>query len=194
MKTIKTTVYSFNELSDKAKKKALENLYDINVDADWGLFLYDDFYSALSIIGVSTGENSIRSSGFASQGDGLSFTGLYSYSRGALERISDEVGLCDFLDITPEVKSLEAIQKKNDYKLEGRIERISHAYCHENTVRYYSDADADTDDELTAIFRAIMVKFYRVLEREHGHLTSDESIEATIEANDYYFTDNGKLV
>lgn len=35
-------VYKFNELPEDAQQKALENLYDINVDHDWWGGIYDD--------------------------------------------------------------------------------------------------------------------------------------------------------
>lgn len=40
--TTKHTVYSFDELSEEAKQKALENLYDINVNYDWWEYIYGD--------------------------------------------------------------------------------------------------------------------------------------------------------
>lgn len=40
--TTKHTVYNFDELSEDAKQKALENLYDINVNYDWWEFIYED--------------------------------------------------------------------------------------------------------------------------------------------------------
>lgn len=44
MKTItKTyTVYSFDELSEEAKQKAIESLYDINVNYEWWESVYED--------------------------------------------------------------------------------------------------------------------------------------------------------
>lgn len=44
MKTIikEYQVYKFDELSDTAKDKALNDLYDINVDHDWWESVYDD--------------------------------------------------------------------------------------------------------------------------------------------------------
>ncbi len=38
----KTTVYSFDELSDDAKQAVLEKLYDINVDYEWWNSIYED--------------------------------------------------------------------------------------------------------------------------------------------------------
>jgi len=40
--TTHTTVYKFDELTEEGKRKALENLYDINVDFDWWDSTYDD--------------------------------------------------------------------------------------------------------------------------------------------------------
>ena len=42
MRTIRTKVYKFSELSDKAKQKAIEKFYDINVDYDWWESVYED--------------------------------------------------------------------------------------------------------------------------------------------------------
>lgn len=40
--TTHTTVYKFGELSEEAQRKALENLYDINVSFDWWESTYED--------------------------------------------------------------------------------------------------------------------------------------------------------
>jgi hypothetical protein len=40
--TTEHTVYNFDELSDEAKQKALEKLYDINVEFDWWDMTYED--------------------------------------------------------------------------------------------------------------------------------------------------------
>lgn len=42
MKTIEVTVYSFDELSDKAKEKVLRNFSDINVYFNWWEYTYLD--------------------------------------------------------------------------------------------------------------------------------------------------------
>jgi hypothetical protein len=36
------TVYSFDELSEEGKEKAISKLYDLNVDHEWWSFTYDD--------------------------------------------------------------------------------------------------------------------------------------------------------
>lgn len=42
MRTITKSIYSFNELSEEAKGKAVERLFDINVDHKWWEFIYED--------------------------------------------------------------------------------------------------------------------------------------------------------
>lgn len=42
MRIQETKLYKFNELSDEAKQKALEGLYDINVDLEWFEAVYYD--------------------------------------------------------------------------------------------------------------------------------------------------------
>lgn len=42
MKIKSYEVYKFNELSEEAQQKAIENLYDINVDHDWWEFVYEN--------------------------------------------------------------------------------------------------------------------------------------------------------
>jgi hypothetical protein len=54
METITETynIYSFNELSDESKEKAVENLHDINVDYDW----WDNVYSDAEQVGIKIEE------------------------------------------------------------------------------------------------------------------------------------------
>lgn len=42
MRTIETNLHKFEELTEGAKEKALEQLWDINVDLDWYDFTYED--------------------------------------------------------------------------------------------------------------------------------------------------------
>ena len=42
MRTIRTKIYKFSELSKEAQQKAIENLSGINVDYDWWQSIYED--------------------------------------------------------------------------------------------------------------------------------------------------------
>ena len=42
MRIVEKYLYHFNELNDKAKQSAVNQMYDLNVDYDWWNFIYDD--------------------------------------------------------------------------------------------------------------------------------------------------------
>ncbi len=42
MRNKEITLYQFSELSEEAKEKAINNLFDINLDHDWWEFTYED--------------------------------------------------------------------------------------------------------------------------------------------------------
>ena len=44
-RTTETTLYTFEELTDEAQEKALEHLWDINVDYEWWDFIVEDISS-----------------------------------------------------------------------------------------------------------------------------------------------------
>lgn len=193
MRTIETTVYEFDELSEKAQEKALEKFYDINIDYDWYEFSIDDFVSILNTIGIDCTVKDIQFSGFYSQGDGLSFTGHYSYSKGAYKKIVDEFPR--WTELHKDVQALQDIQSRHFYRISGDIYRIGHFYSHENTVKFgYSHYSDEVESELTEIFRDIMQEFYRHLEKEYEYLTSREAIIETIKCNEYEFDEFGNLV
>ena len=73
-RTISKEVFTFDELSKGAQKRALDNLRDINVDYDdWAEFLLEQYKEE----GVKKGFgiDQIYYSGFSSQGDGASWDG-----------------------------------------------------------------------------------------------------------------------
>ncbi len=56
----KTTVYSFDELSDDTKQAVLEKLYDINIDYKW----WDSIYEDAKNVGIEITEFEIERSSF----------------------------------------------------------------------------------------------------------------------------------
>lgn len=60
MRTYTTThtVYTFDELSEDSKEKAIERLYDINVNYDWWEYVYEDAATiGLNITGFELDRN-----------------------------------------------------------------------------------------------------------------------------------------
>lgn len=72
MRTVRTKVYKFSELSKEAKKKAVEKYWDINTDYDqWADPIIEGAEEDLRDAGFNNVK--VMYSGFGSQGDGACF-------------------------------------------------------------------------------------------------------------------------
>ena len=203
MRTIEITAYQFAELSDKAKQKALEKMYDINVHDDWFDSVYEDFKMICECLGITL--NSRRSgkfdepciyfSGFSSQGDGACFEGSYSYVKGASKAIRDHAPQDKKLHAIAD--QLQALQKRNFYSLEGWTKQFNHNYYSMSVGCERSDCKElanDTEDDFKSLMEDLANWLYRQLETEYEYQTSEAAIIETIEANEYEFDENGKRI
>ena len=190
MKTItkETTVYKFSELNEEAKEKAIENLYDINVDTEfWHECVIDNFKEDMEKIGFQV--DKVYFSGFSSQGDGACFEGKMIDLR--LFLLKHKMGN----------KFRKFLNYSNDMGIS--TEHRGHYYhemCMIVTVSDYallysiSQERFDSFEEwITETLRDYARGVYKQLEKEYDYLTSAKVIEETIEANDYDFTEDGKL-
>lgn len=55
----------------------------------------------------------------------------------------------------------------------------------------WQDMTADAEDTVIEALRDLAHWLYRQLEREYDWLSSDETVDETIAANDYTFTEDG---
>lgn len=188
MKTITQNVYTFDELSEEARKKVLENLRDMNVDfVGWDECVLEDMKEQLEKAGFM--EPKIFYSGFSSQGDGACFDVSYI-----------DVDLIIANSGVPEFAQLKG-------KLVGGIKKNSYAnhYSHAGT-RYveldYDDSDEEQDEELltrlTEYVEQRRVEYcydiYNALGKEYDYQTSDEAVIEAIRINEYLFYGDGILV
>lgn len=214
--TITQTVYTFDELSPKAKERA----------RDWWRQLeHQDFEAcfeaaetAAKLMGISFGTRpyssapSIYWSGFCSQGDGASFVGEYEYNLNCARKIRQEFPTDETLHKI--VDALVALQKPHSFKLTASIERSSSNYCHEYTMQvavYVPEEDPpfeaeivqttiveidglpdDVEVTLLEIMRNFARWIYRGIEAEYDYQMSDECVDDTLEANEYTFTEDGE--
>lgn len=205
METRTYTVYKFDELPEEGKKKALENLYYINVDGDyWYEHIFDEWTEKLEAHGFM--QPKISFSGFASQGDGACFD-IQSFDAKAFIEANNLQG------------RFHAILKFPS-AFDGHIQKNAYAthYSHYNTRFFdYSIELSETDDgsmddeerkefngeydmqasdlmhEAEAVRATFSKEIYRDLEKEYDYQTSEEAIIETIRANDYDFTEDGKI-
>ena len=209
-RTIETTVYTIDELSEAARERVRAWYRDTCLDHEWYDFVYEDFQTICGILGIALRTSPVRLygggtrdkphvffRGFASQGDGASFEGAYSHPRGAakgirahapqdteLHRIADE---------------LQAVQKRNFWQLTGTI-RTCGNYCHEYSMTFEVERDSPTwqpmtdgaEDAVIEAMRDLARWLYRQLRQEYEHLTSDGAIDETVGANGWTFTAGGE--
>jgi len=198
MKTITVNVYSFNELSDEAKKKAREWYRDGGFDFEWWDFVYDDSITIAGLMGIDISK--IYFSGFYSQGDGACFEGYYSYKINSVNLVKEYAP--EDKELRRIIETLQAIQKKHFYKLSANVKHRGH-YYHENCTEIqvykdgnylHSESELQAEDEISECLRDFMMWIYKSLENNWDYLNSDESVDETIEANDYEFDESGNLI
>ena len=209
-----TELFQFAELSDEAKEKAIENNREWNIHDDWFDCVYETYSTFLAMIGAdceltpgktiagrTTWKPSICFSGFGSQGDGASFDCNYSYKSGAVKAIASEFGGEDGEKFKAYAKRLIAAQKRVFYSAEIGIRRQGR-YYHSNTMyssefnlldSYSQETYSRTESDILEIFRDIADSLYRDLEKEYEYLTSNESVQTSLELNEIEFNENGGM-
>lgn len=167
--TVVTKVYKFEELSDKGKEKALENLWDLNVDYEWWEGVYED----AAQIEMDITEFDLDQKRYCNAKIPLPL----ETARLILENHGET---CDTYKLAKEflngVEKAESSAQNcffevyDEYKLEGEIE------------------------DLEATFKKVLCKEYAsMLQKEYEYLTSKEGILESIESNDYDFTEDGEI-
>jgi plasmid maintenance system killer protein len=173
MRTIQTTLYKFNELSEAAQKKAITEFYSINIEHDWFDFIFEDAKN----IGLKINE----------------FDNDRGYCKGKLLHSLTEV--CDLI-ITNHGESCETHKTAKSYLKEWDKLVAEHSDGIQKD-KVCEDKEYEFDklaDELDKQFRLSLCEDYRIiLQHEYEYQTSDAAIKETIIANDYEFTIEGNF-
>ena len=190
MRIQETKIYTFDELNEDAKEKALDNCRDINTfdGSEWWNHIYADAKAVAKTLGIDV--DSIYFSGFSSQGDGACFTGTYEYHKGwRAELLDHELFDADLLEIG---NALQEAQRKAFYTIVARIAHRGH-YSHSGCMAIDDDASCSFDsDGIRDALRLLADWMYSSLEAEYDYLTSDEAVRESILANEYEFTETGE--
>lgn len=174
MKTIEIKLYSFDELSDEAKQKAIEKLSDINVKYDWWNTTYED-----------------------AENVGLKITAF------DIDRASYVHGEFIFPAIAVSAKIIQehgkdcathktALKFSADYdvlvaKYSDGIDKTKVTYENEDT--FNQESGALENDFLNSLCE----DYLKILRDDYEYQTSEEAIIEMIIANKYDFTEDGKL-
>jgi hypothetical protein len=186
MKELKIKTYSFDELSDTAKQKALEISREDNVGYYWTQVVEWDWQDKLEALGYY--DIGILYSGFWSQGDGACFTAKINIA-----------------------KWLKAHKLENKYRLvfsntENITATLTHCahYYHSTTTNLSIEdnlhlASKKWDTQLNEIDELILKereemgnKIYKDLESEYEYITSDDAVSEMLIENEYQFTIDGE--
>lgn len=170
------------------KEELIDEHRDINVDHDWWGCTYEYFDEICKLMGVVINRDGLSFSGFGSQGDGASFTGVFdgSVAEGAPESIRKHAPKDAVLhNIADELCNAG----RTYFQCHVDIHRNNSPYVHSDTmgIVYVDSVYGDIDDWSDAVIEALesdILKlmrdladwFYRALEQEYEYLTSDEVV------------------
>lgn len=212
MRTVRTKVYKFNELSKTAKEKAIESFYDINMDYDWWDSVYEDFSMFCETIGLTIDTDKTYFRGFSSQGNGAAFTGYIN-----LIEFIDGINKRKYLSHAPNTKEetrfnpsiclvdkrvIDLINRRwidvnidiiaNDRQYSTKLSfSTNYTYNQCNNYIHIDNELSKLEDWLEEVLNDLTHHLYRLLEKEHEYLTSKEAITETIKANEYEFKKDG---
>lgn len=194
-------VYKFDELpSERAKEKAREWWRtSSSSDTFWSECVIEDAQQCAEILGIEIGkarhskEPSVYWSGFSYQGDGASFEGRYSYTKGAAKAIRAHAPQDSELHRIAD--RLQALQRRIFYRGVFDISQ-SGRYSHEMTMRmeWREECPDDLADDFLEVFRDFARWIYKSLRDAWEWENEDGQVEENIRCNEYEFTAGGEIL
>jgi len=172
MRTIQTTVYTFDELTPSAQQTAIETVCDINVSHEWWESTYEDAKNV-----------------------GLKITGFnLDRKRHATGRFISSAYECAYAILREHGESCETFKTASAFiaQWDALVAKYSDG---KDTSRVTDENEYDFDneaDELEEDFLQSILEDYSImLQNQYEYLQSDEAIVETIKANEYEFTEEG---
>jgi len=188
MKTVEIKLYKFEELSEAVQQKVLEKLWDINVDYEWWDFIYDDADNVnLKISGFDIGRGSYCE---------IEFTQISIDTAKAILKNHGET--CETYVLAKNFLS-EHNRLQNEYnKYSDLYENMNpETDEEEQQEQEYYDLMKSFEDDIEELEKEFLNdlsnEYLSNLRKSYDYLTSEEAIKEAIEANDYDFTENGKI-
>lgn len=205
--------YEFDELSDDAKKTAIENHRDWNLFHNWYEYTIEMWKERLESIGFEDAD--ISFSGFCSQGDGASFT-----ARCDTQKLLNTLLICQGKHIGDYKKWRLWFELAENGLIKFDMYRKTHQYSHEYTVdgiltedfsglnnrmwkekspgsfSYWSVFENKTqlrelEESFNYLCLSLFKKIYSDLEEEYYYLQKDEVIGESLQANGFEFDEFG---
>lgn len=183
-------IFTFEELSEEAQEKVLQEFWDINVNYEWWEFIYDD----------------AKNVGVEIDGFDIGWGNSISGSIDDLETVCNKIIIEHGESTETAILALEYLDKF--IVLNARLDRavdvmdeIDRRYDDlnpEKADRVYDTADKiveaceDEIQDLSEEFEKDILECYlTILRNKYEYLTSEDVIIETIQANEYEFTEDG---
>ena len=172
MKTKTIEIYTFNELSDKAKEKAVQENYDWNVNFDWWDSIYEDAKNVgITINGFDIDRGSYCKIDFRYDAEDICQKIIMEHGEG-----------CETYRIASTFLSYyDELVKKHSDGIKTNI--------------VAEDNEEDFDNEFIGLeiglHHDLSEEYLSVLRKEYEYLTSEEAIAEALEANEVEFTIDG---
>ena len=177
IKTTETKVYTWDELTDEQKEKALSKLYDINTDYEWWQSVYEDAEDVgIKITSFDLDRN--------------------RYAKGKLTMNAIDVAKAIVEDHGPDCETHKTAKAFLDTVTPMIDFRDNFADDDNTTEEEYKTFDDNTDkiEELEEeLLKSILEDYSIMLQKEYEYLSSEEAIVETIKANEYEFDENGNI-
>ncbi len=162
MRTIRTKVYKFNELTEEGQQKAIENLSDINVDYSWWESTYEDAANiGLKITSFDLDRNRHAKGEFITSAAETAELIQSNHGKDCETYKTATTFLNDLNELTGKHENIEDVNENDIEELEDEF------------------------------LKSLLEDYSIMLQKECDYLQSKEAIIETIEANDYEFYANG---
>ncbi len=190
MRTEETKLYKFDELSEEAKEKAIENQrsHEGYLDYEWFSYLHQDFIEELNTIGVdcegfewdlySSREFTAKGLEVTDEQQLLKSAGLTKWLiMNALRKEETEI-YCIVLSEEGDADVDIEFGDKYNLSVKEEIEREEEA--------------EELNEKITEFMKEKFEKFWKILNKDWNYLMSDEGIKEDLEMNDYEFNEEGE--
>ena len=198
--TKEATLYTFDELSERAKETARHWFRSAIDESDLDCVI-EDVATIADILGIDLRQRPVKlmsgatrydpdisySVGFC-QSDYAAFDGQYRYKKGAAKAIRAYAPKDAELHAVAD--GLQSLQRTRFYRLTARCS-AGRAYQQVETFDNGDYADSATTDSMTELLRNFAAWIYAQLRAEVEYQHSDKCIDENILANEYTFDQDG---
>lgn len=190
----------YSELSDEAKRKALEWGREAQSEDSWfSECVTEDWKATLEYLGFYGVD--VLWTGFYSQGDGACFVGNWQDKYVCFDRLVEYLGVerAESMDCYGFFRKIEALRGMGAIEPHYVALRHKGLYSHKHSVTYDYDipeAEDDTIPDFESDFKeacqSLMEDIYSDLEKEYDYQMSDEAVAEMLEVNEFDFNEKGE--